>query len=252
MNGKIIFLVVLIIMATAFGASANASPCVCVNDVFAKAGETVEVAVSLSEDVSFSNLGIEIGYDSEVFTLEGVTECDFGALYTKAPSYDKNPYNMSWDSAESTIASGTLAILEFKISNDAQEGTYPVTVSYYKGREGEWEDGVDINYDGNSNSLNLSYQNGSITVKSEKDRVFVTNVSYENGVSFNVDVTTSEIGGHVLAVLYDSRGAVVSKKICPASEVSAFSFTESGSLIKIMWWDLENMIPVSKHEKIEL
>ena len=252
MKSKIIFLIVLIIIATVFQVSANSSPCVLVNDVCAKAGGTVEVTVSLDSEVDFSNVGIEIGYDSNAFTLVKVTAEDFGATCIEAQTYSKNPYNITWNSSDSTRAHDILAVFTFEVSKDAKNMVYPITVEYYKGRNGNYIDGEDVNYDAAEKPLNLSYQNGSITVKSEKDRMFVTDISFENGVSFSVDVTSSERGGYVLAVLYDSKGAVASKKICTANEVSAFSFTEKGSLIKIMWWDFENMIPISKYEEIKL
>lgn len=129
-------------------------------------GGTTEVTVSLSGCKGFSNLGIQIGYDSNALTLiSAENNSSVGATYTAAQQITASPYNMSWNSATSNNTfNGALATLTFKAKDNAAEGKYPITVSYYTGRDGDYIDGESVNYDIDHKPLNLSYTDGAITV----------------------------------------------------------------------------------------
>ncbi len=129
-------------------------------------GGTAEVKIDLSGCTGFSNLGIQVGYDADALTLTKVTNNPgVDATYTPAQSTAANPYNMSWNSAISNNTfNGTLATLTFQAKDSAAEGEYPITVSYYKGRDGSYTDGVSVNYDVDHNPLGLSYTNGKVKI----------------------------------------------------------------------------------------
>ena len=74
------------------------------------------------------------------------------------------PYNMSWDSTSNVKYNGSLATLTFEVRKDAENGEYPITVSYYKGINKNYTDGVDVNYDEDFEPFALNYISGSITV----------------------------------------------------------------------------------------
>lgn len=126
-------------------------------------GSTVNVPVVLSGNSGFINLGIEISYDSNALTLKEVNNnISVGGLYTSSQTLAVNPYVMVWDSStNNNTYNGQLAILTFEINPSAQDGDYTVGVSYYKGRNGDYTDGVGVNYS-DSGSLNLSYVNGAV------------------------------------------------------------------------------------------
>ena len=133
----------------------------------ASAGNTVDIIVDLSGNEGFANLGIQIGYDSDALTLISASNnSDVGATYTSAQNISANPFNMGWDSTSNVTYNGNLATLTFKVNDNATDGTYPITVSYYKGISGNYTDGEDVNYDADFNSLYLNYVNGIITVSS--------------------------------------------------------------------------------------
>lgn len=130
-------------------------------------GGTVNVKVDLSGNKGFANLGVQVGYDANVLTLvSAVNNPNVGAVYTPAQQITANPYNMGWDSTGNIAFNGTLATLTFKVKENAPEGKYPITVSYYAGKNGDYTDGTDVNYDENFNALNLNYVNGAVTVSS--------------------------------------------------------------------------------------
>ena len=59
-----------------------------------------------------------------------------------------------------------VATLTFKIAEDAEDGEYEITLSYYKGIYGDYIDGFDINIDENFDAVGFVYQDGLLTVTS--------------------------------------------------------------------------------------
>ncbi len=164
---KITAVFLMLCMLTGFiPAAAQSEACVSLSHDVACPGDTVKVELNLDGCDGFVNLGLEISYDSDVFTLMDVSpQNDVGATCTMAQSINKNPFNIGWDSTENTNFNGTLAILTFKVSPYAPSGDYPISVDFYKGRNGDYTDGSSVNYDENENPLNLTYQSGHISVR---------------------------------------------------------------------------------------
>ncbi|MBQ7901245.1 MAG: Ig-like domain-containing protein, partial [Clostridia bacterium] len=143
------------------------APVVTVSTSKATAGSTVTITVDLANNTGFASLGIEIGYDASVMTLTNVANnTSVGGIFTTAQSYAANPYNMGWDNVSNITYNGTLVTLTFTIGEDAADGVYPVTVDFYKGVNGNYTDGYDVNYDDQFGALNLGYTNGSIEISS--------------------------------------------------------------------------------------
>ena len=135
---KILYLILIIgIIATVNKPVFADGAVITLEDVSCRAGETVETAVSLSGNIGFSSLGIEIAYDSAFLSLVGAEQAPvIGASFISAQSPNVNPYNMGWDSTGDISYNGKLVTLTFEVRPDAPGGSYPVTVSHYKGRGG--------------------------------------------------------------------------------------------------------------------
>lgn len=133
-----------------------------------KAGQTVEIAVTLENNPGFADLGIEISYDTGVMQLTNVTPNNaVGGNFTTSQQLTDLPYMFEWvEGTENNTFTGTLVTLTFQIKDSAELGSYPVTVSYYKGKFGNNIDGVDVNYDQDDNRVPIIYVNGSVTVYS--------------------------------------------------------------------------------------
>lgn len=130
-----------------------------------KSGEIVEITLDITGNTGFVNLGLEISYDSSVLTLLSVSENEeVSAICTTAESIDTNPYNIVWDSDSDVDFNGTLATFTFKIADNAPTGDYPVDVNFYRGRDGDYVDGDDVNYNGDENPIILNYVCGKINV----------------------------------------------------------------------------------------
>ncbi len=140
-------------------------PLVKVEDERIKLGKDIEVPIVLEDNEGFADLSIEIGYDREKLTLVGVTENDsVGGTCTQAETLDAYPYNISWTDTENVTFNGTLATLQFELKDGVAEGFYSITIDYYKGRNGEYIDGEDVNYDQEYEPLNLGYKNGTLEI----------------------------------------------------------------------------------------
>ena len=149
---------------------------------------------------------------------------------------------------------GILATLEFEISTSAS-GDYPVTVSYYKGRNGNYEDGSDVNYDENFSPINLKYVNGKITV-STKNSIDVSNIENGNTLKFKMHLNSSEtITGVMITAVYDTDSKLIAVKSYKAAKDINCSFSDisNAEKIKIFWWNsVESLNAISNVKIVDL
>ncbi|MBR0365879.1 MAG: hypothetical protein IJH94_03645 [Clostridia bacterium] len=223
------------------------------------AGGTVAVPITLMNNMGFASLGIEVGYNSSVMILKNVVVGQTGATYTGAQSITANPYNMGWDSTSNNTFNGTLATLEFEIAADAASGSYPITVSYYKGRNGNYEDGSDVNYDESFAPLNLSYVGGYVTVSggaASGKSISVGDVLNDDVLSFEASLKSDEsITGVAIAAVYNASGKLIAVKQYDAAAEVPFSFSDiqNAATVKVFWWESMNgMTPQAHIKKITL
>lgn len=166
-------------------------------------------------------------------------------MFTKAPTLTTNPYNLTWNSTENVVHSGTLVTLQFKIADNAANGTYPITVDYYKGPNGTSVDGKNVNYDENFQPLGLSYVSGNVVVKPQKHTLSVEKTETDSKINLKVKASSpDEMNGVIIAALYgDSR--LIKAQIVDAQESVDIPFTELGEKIKVMWWNnLTELVPL--------
>lgn len=219
--------------------------------VTANPGDTVKIPIRLEQEIGFSDLSIEISYDSDALELIDVEENkEIGATFTKAQFINTNPYNMNWASTVNTTYAGTLVTLSFTVKT-RKSGVYPITVDFYKGRNGNYADGVDINYDENFDPINILYSSGSITVKSGGGSSGGSMIV--SGISFSVKLSGDTSVGDVYAAIYDTNGKLKNLKQYPAADIVKIEFDAgiTGAYVKIMWWD-NNMKPMCEAQTIPL
>jgi hypothetical protein len=229
-----------------------------VGTMSSQAGTSVSVPITLYGNTGFSNLGIEIEYDNTYMTLTNVTCGQTGATFTVAQSIAENPYNMSWDSTSNNTFNGTIATLDFEITENAEQGDYPIMVSYYKGRNGDYTDGEDVNYDEDFASLNISYVSGCVSISGEniaENSISVSDIQ-NNPVSFKAKLQSTEnISGIAIAAIYDYDGKLIAVRQYNAASQVDFSFEniENVAKVKVFWWDsIGGMIPQAKSKTVDL
>lgn len=254
-------LLLLLIFTAVTGLTVHANgAAVSIGNATASAGGSFSVQIDLSGNSGFANLGVAVEYDTSVFTLISATgNSNVGAIFTTAQNTDVSPYNMGWDSTSNITYNGNLATLNFAVKDNAASGTYPIKVGYYKGRNGNYTDGEDVNYDENFEPLNLSYVNGNITVSggssvpSMKDNISPVSAHYYGAINkIEVDAylpkDNASYEGYVIAALYDDYGKLIAVHTNKAEYYNHFEFNNmtSNCMAKIMWWDnLKTLHPLA-------
>ena len=138
---------------------ADTDPTITVSKVEASAGDTVDVAINISNNPGIISMLLDVTYDSNL-TLTAVKNGTVlnGATHN-TNALTANPYTLSWgdDTAtENNTNNGTIVTFSFKVAEDAT-GELPITVTYNN-------DDYAI-YDMDFNLVDFAVVNGSVTVK---------------------------------------------------------------------------------------
>ena len=231
---------------------AASTPKVSVQTVSATAGDEVSVTVTLSGNTGFSDLSIELDYDPAVLTLVQAEQEALTSSCLKSQNLTDRPYSLIWVSGTSLCeANGTLATLTFRISEDAPSGNTPVSVSFYKGRQGNYEDGVNVNYrmdsEQNQTPLGLTYSSGSVRVKAMPDTEVTVSLGSRGQATLSA---RHQMTGQIYIASYTSEGRLLGVSIRDAAS-TIFAVPASGAAyVKLMW--LDDGRPVCAAQRISL
>lgn len=135
------------------------APQLTVSEKTAIIGLNVSVDIAIENNPGIVGMTLDVGYDSDALTLTEVKDGGILGTNTHKPELT-SPYTLSWsnDTASSNItANGVIATLVFKVSDDAELGNYPITLSYDY-------DNYDI-YDVDINKVKFETVNGVVSVK---------------------------------------------------------------------------------------
>ncbi len=184
-------------------------PCVSVEGVSGRAGNTVDVKINLSNNpgVVFAKFNVTFG---EELTLTNVV--DGGLLGNANHSNNKvSPYILYWNNgtAESDFTgNGTIATLTFKIAEDVEDGVYPVTIQEVSSSTFNFEDETVYFAVKNGNVTVVSKiigdvnGDGEITARDERDlsRHIAGWIGYEE-----IDIFTADVNGDGEITARDER-----------------------------------------------
>lgn len=232
------------------GAFAESNPVVSVACVQGKAGDTVYVPITLSDNTGFGALGLEIKYDNQALKLEGVNGGNnVGSNFTPAQSLSANPFGINWVDTKNNNYNGVLISLCFEIITDVS-GIYPLEVSFYKGRNKDNVDGVDVNYSYKGSDLkeviplNLQYRAGYVQVGNMISDTISVNVML-NGKTYTRELVPNyKSNGTVAVMLYDKDDCLIGIKMCDAKAVTDVSFEENSDVCYFKMMLLENLINI--------
>lgn len=134
------------------------APRISMAGVNAKAGEEVEVQVKLENNPGITSLRLVVNYDEDALEMTGFTFGDALSSMNKATSQNYgNGYSFSMYSATADLTDcGTLATIKFKVNENAEEGEYPIAITY---------DPDDI-FNLNGDCIGFDIENGAINVNS--------------------------------------------------------------------------------------
>ncbi len=112
------------------GAVEEGSLGVTVETVNAKAGDTVDVKIDISQNPGIIALKINVEYDEDVLTLVGATDGGILGGYLFDDSY-ASPYILTWnegDADQNNVSTGTVVTLHFEVTDNAAAGNTDINV----------------------------------------------------------------------------------------------------------------------------
>lgn len=234
-------LAMILLITMVSGVTAAGGPNASVQSVSAEPGDTVAVAVMLSDNTGFVDISLEIGYDAAALQLVKVEQnTAVGGNFTTSEHPFQQPYVLNWVATSNNTFNGTLAVLRFQISTDAA-GEYPITISYYKGMNGDYIDGDDVNYNQDFEPLHLTYSAGKITVEEPETQITVT-----LGGKTEVLSAKHALTGQICVAGYRENGQLCSVKFYPAAEKITASVDPGAIRAKVFWLDSSRPVCAAK------
>lgn len=169
-----------------------------VSSISEKSGATVSIDVSIQNNPGITAFKINLAYPTDALTLKNVEYKSLFTSYATGSNKMNSPFTISWfsDSSSNESANGVLATLTFEISNDAEEGTYPIELSF---------DPDDV-FDSHFDNVEFAVSNGAVVVANSipgdtngdkkvnmKDIVFLQ--QYLNGWNVTIDTKAADVNG---------------------------------------------------------
>lgn len=128
----ILSILLLVPMTPGAAADETVGGVITVGSVTARAGDEILIPIYLTSNPGIVSMCLSVAYDS-ILTLTAVQDMDVLGNAVHSPEYTANPYQLFWNNpiaTENYEVTGTVAVLTFKIADDAAEGNYTVAVSY--------------------------------------------------------------------------------------------------------------------------
>ena len=231
MAGCLLALLLALLLPKA--ARAAEAPNVSVQSAAAEAGETVTIAVVLSGNTGFADLSLAVDFDQRAMQLIAVHANEqTGAIFTGVQELQQSPCVLNWvEGTRNNAFNGTLAAMEFRLNSTAA-GEYPITISYYKGINGDYIDGTDVNFDEQFKPLRLTYTSGKITAVPEQTKIMVS-------VGAHTAILSADhaCSGQIYVASYRSDGRLCAAKAYPAAASIQAEAAGEAAYTKIMWVD---------------
>lgn len=118
---SILLAAVLLLTIVPFGASAaeTAKLTFTASSKNAVPGETVDVDIVMTNNPGIASIGLNVGYDSDILTIENITFNSAMGGTTQTSQLTKNPAKIIWiNSTENFNGDATVATITFKVKSD--------------------------------------------------------------------------------------------------------------------------------------
>ncbi len=109
------------------------APMIKVAEVKTVADKTVSVKVDITDNPGIIAMTLLVNYDSDVMTLESITDGEILGTQVHSNNLAANPYTIAWNNgtAQSDFtANGTIVTLNFKVKAGVEVGIYPISLTY--------------------------------------------------------------------------------------------------------------------------
>ena len=107
-------------------------PIIYVSEAKARVGNTVSVDIALKNNPGFVSAKLKVNFNSDALSLTEVADAGVLGSTSHNPSLT-SPYILYWNNGtvtENFVVNGSVATLTFTVSEDAELGEYPITVTY--------------------------------------------------------------------------------------------------------------------------
>lgn len=149
-------IITIFMFCSAFPVHANTRPTFSADKVIAEAGESVNVRINVKNNHGIASIKLKVEYDEASLVLNSVTYNENIGGEFMQPQKMTSPVTLNWyNGAADSEGDWVYATLRFKVSENANEGTYPITISYEP----------DNVYDITETNINFAIENGSVTVE---------------------------------------------------------------------------------------
>ena len=257
-NKRVIALMLSLLMMVQLAPTAvfavGGEPTISVVGGSASAGDTVEVDIVLSDNPGVVTVSLAVEFDENVLSLVQVQ--DQGALGTNMHNPELvSPYYLRWANNTQTTDftyNGSVVTLIFQISDDAEFGEYPVSVSY------SYEDCDIVNW--KMEPVEFQLQQGVVTV-SDAPAAATDLASFEYEKSGNELTITGYTGDAAKVIIADSYE--IDGQACTVTAIGVEAFLENETVtsftanagLKVIdeaaFWGCVNLSEVVLNEDLE-
>ncbi len=235
--------VLLICTAMPFAfATASEEATVVISSVEAKAGDTIDVTVSLKNNPGLVSALIKVGYDANVLELvaKPTPGEDFPAgSFSYSQKLTNNPYTINFCNAiaDENYTGELFATLTFKVKDDAAAGSYALTLDFDCDAD-FYEAGIDMNavYFGESEGVVTIVEDAPVTPDEPtytEPTVVIPTIEAKAGDEISVPVKLVNNPGLVSALIkvgYDANVLELVAKPTPGEDFPAGNFSYSQKL----------------------
>ena len=175
-------------------------------------GSTVSVPVSIEKNPGFAVFSFAIDYDKTALTFAGVTTAPM--LDDGAMSISNNLIN--WTSTKNITGDGVLFYLNFKVSENATLGSYPITVGLRSNSAWYFRDEW-----GNAREINCHNGTVTLTAAAQYFDIDVARMILGNALEFQFGVDQSKIPdttGYYAVIEKTWADGTTTEKVIPASQ----------------------------------
>lgn len=241
---KLIVLVLALVLISSFTVSADGNAQLVLTHTAAGQGETVEVDLLLKNNPGIASMILTLTYDKTALKLVAVEDRGILGTSIHGNDFDANQYKLCWANdtvKENYTSNGAIVTLSFEVSDTADYGVYPITVSYNNAQ-------YDI-FDVGLNPVDFQISNGSITV-SDTPVIVISDFNSEDTVSFGIE-TAGAAEGEIVCAFYGD-GLMSVQTYSATDDIDICVDADGVRFIKIMWWNLERLRPYCESIKLEL
>lgn len=115
-------------------------PQIIVENLNTQAGQTICVPVRIMNNPGVAYVKLKLDYSDTLELISAENQNVLIGTYTTSKTVDVKPYVIQWMGADNATGNGNIVLLTFKVADDAEDGSYNVTITCEEAYNAEYED----------------------------------------------------------------------------------------------------------------